>query len=344
MWVERSAFASRAALRGLHAFGLGEAQFRSDRFSQFGDALHLVVHGAELLVEVDRLQLRQVALQRLLPVFVVEEAGIREAGLDHLLVARPDQVDAVLLAVAHSDEVRHQLLRAGLVNGEVALVVFHGGNQHLGGHVEVMRGEGAVESGGLLNQPGHFLQQIFLNAGIAAQLLRNGLHLLAHHLLPHPVVDHYVAMAQLNEVLLRVLHRQRLRRSQGPVGAGGGNGLDAVYMERHPVVSVQGQQPLDGPHIANRPVGPAHGLGPVDGEHQVGEQVGQHPGDGLSLLQAAGVQVLALLLGAHLQVFNRDALRTGEGFGGLGRLAFGVERHLLGRALRLHLHVALHDG
>ena len=70
------------------------------------DALGLIQHRAQLELESKPRQFRQVSFQRLLYVLTHEIGRVGKAGADDVLVALGDQVEALLIAVAHRDKIR----------------------------------------------------------------------------------------------------------------------------------------------------------------------------------------------------------------------------------------------
>ena len=130
-----------------HEIGLGELgrALRQRRLAQLLrlrnlagkllDALGALELRAELLVEGDALQLVAHDLELLLQVLLPEELGVREPRGDYLLVAGDDLLAAVLgLEVGDEQEMVCELL--AVPEREALLVHLHGGRQAFRRHLE----------------------------------------------------------------------------------------------------------------------------------------------------------------------------------------------------------------
>ena len=149
--------------RSLLGEGLGRAVI-ADEGGEFAgqghDPLHPLVHGPELGVEGDALQLLQPVFQLGLQVLVPEEAAVGEARRQHLGVARRDQLAAVRrLDIGHGDEVRDQEAGLGIAHREILLVGAHGGADHLRRQVQEIRVHVAQDRRRPFGEPGHLVQQ-----------------------------------------------------------------------------------------------------------------------------------------------------------------------------------------
>jgi hypothetical protein len=128
------------------------------------------VHGAELLLKDHGFQCLEVVFQALLAILLPEEHGIAESRTDHALVALLDQLRPGAVDVGEGDEVIHQFTLF-IHQVEVLLVLLHGEDQRLVGHLQ----EAFLETGGdrdrPLHQPGYLVQQILVDLRLAAQAL-----------------------------------------------------------------------------------------------------------------------------------------------------------------------------
>ncbi len=125
---------SLAEMRGL----CGEVRVGADKGRELArqrlDALHALVHRAELGVEGDALEPLQPFGERDLAVLVPEEAGVVQARRQHPRIARPRWRLPPSLAsmLAIDDEVGREARAQRVAHREVALVRAHGGADHLG--------------------------------------------------------------------------------------------------------------------------------------------------------------------------------------------------------------------
>ena len=163
MPVARSALASRAA--SARELRIGPDQ-RRDLARQRLDPLHPLVHGPELGVEGDALQLLQPVLQRNLAVLVPEEAGVVQPRRQHPGVARGHGRAAVLrLDVGDRHEARREARPcARVAHGEVLLVGAHGGADHLRRQVEEGRVHLAQHRDRPFGQARHLVEQALVLA------------------------------------------------------------------------------------------------------------------------------------------------------------------------------------
>ena len=187
-----------------------------------------------------------------------EEGGVVEARAQNALVAFADDAHVLRAVVADADEVRHKLaVRA--VDREVALVLRHREDEHLGGDVEEFLFKAAVEGYRVLVEVYVLFEQLGVDRDLRAELF---------FYLGDSGEDHGLALLGVgdDEVLA---HR-------GVVGGGvldfdgflaheavparGRAALDSAegYFER--LVSVERDEPADGTREADRLLRPVHAL------------------------------------------------------------------------------------
>ena len=102
-----------------------------ERFDQALDAPGFVQHRTQFGLEDQRAQARQEILQLVVQVLVDEKGRVGIAGADNLLVAVRDNIQVLVVPVAHGDKDRQQAPFGGL-GREVALVLLHYRDEHLG--------------------------------------------------------------------------------------------------------------------------------------------------------------------------------------------------------------------
>ena len=123
----------------------------SDERSELLEALRLLVHRAEALLEDDRLELLAMLFKALLAVFVEEELRIGEAGAQDALIAVLDRLEVFLATVADRDEERQQLAVSRLYR-EVALMVAHRRDDGLRRQLQVLLLEVAAKRRRVLDE------------------------------------------------------------------------------------------------------------------------------------------------------------------------------------------------
>jgi hypothetical protein len=139
-----------------------------DKAGQGADALGLLPHRAQLLLEQHMVQLLQAGDQRGLAVGIEEELGVGQARAYHLLVAADDLARVLGLDVGDEDEGRQQAA-VGVVHREVLLVTLHGVHQGFRRHRQELLLEGGGEHHRPLHQGGDFFQQLVVQIGDTAR-------------------------------------------------------------------------------------------------------------------------------------------------------------------------------
>ena len=149
----------------------------------------------------------------------------------------------------------------GVAHREVALVVLHGGDRHLGRQLEEARVEAAGERHGPLHQRRDLVEQGVGNHRLAAEARGLRRHALADGLAPLvDVGEHLAALVQRRDVGGGRGDAQRLRRHEA-VAEGQVRRGDAQDLAGHDVPAEQHQHPVHGPHELRLARAPAHAPG-----------------------------------------------------------------------------------
>ena len=298
---------------------------------------------AELRLEGHALEALDARVEALLPVGGPEEGCVREPRTHHALVARHHLRRIGALDVGDRDEPRHQRT-GGIAHREVALVILHGGDRHLGRQLEKLRVEAARERHGPLHERRDLVEQRVGNdrlpaeaRGLRGDALPDGLA---------PLVDvreHAAALVQRRDVGGWRGDAQRLRRHEA-VAEGQIAGGHAQDLAGHHVPAEQHQHPVHGPHELRLARAPAHA--PSDRQrverslHDARQQARRvRTRLGTAVDQPHALGRLEVLEGRDL---HAAALRERER--GLGRRALRVEGGLERRAASLDGAVGLPLG
>ena len=324
-------------------------QHLGDLGRQLLQPVHLVQHGAQLLVEGEGGQPGGEALQGLGRVVTVEEVRVRVASPDHPLVPGPHHAwMGQAVGVGHGDEIGQELLRLRGDDREVALVFLHHRDEDRLGQLQEALLEGAPHREGSLHQVRHLVQQSRVLRRDAPHLLGQAIHLLLDALTPLlPVQDHALGRDRL-QVGVRRGDGEGGEAARGQVGRrvreAGPSAHPATGHpgpgEGHHLVAEEGHHPAQGPGKAHVGLVPAHGLVPTQAVHELGEELGQHLLGRAPLHPLHRVDVVV----PHHQVGHVHPLAAGEAQRGLGGLALGVEGPVRGWASPLHLLVRLAGG
>ena len=149
---------------GLREVGRGRdvrarADLVSDGHRQGFDACGLVRITAELCLERHSLELGGTLLERHLAVLIPEKGGIPQTRTHHALIALAHLVGIAALDVAHRHEAAGERAIRSL-DGEIALVVLDGGDDHLPGQRQETLLEPARDGDRPLHQGGDFVEQV----------------------------------------------------------------------------------------------------------------------------------------------------------------------------------------
>ncbi len=322
--------------RTLHQLGQGvPAQPLAKQKRQLPSLLHLVVHGAQLLLVRHVLQTLHVRRQRLPPVLRPEEGGVLEAGPQDPFVPLPDRPHVRGPVVADPDEdVRQRVSPVPVPNREVLLVLLHGGDQDLLGDLQIALVERPDEGRRELDQEQVLLQQlgIHLHLEIALEVLlqeRYGrLQLLAAFVL---IQNHAVVVEALQKLV-------RVPDLDGPlpheaVPAGRPAAPHVAVLEGDDRIVGKGEEPADGPGKTHARVGPIHALGERESLDEAAQETGQNIQGAPALLADLGSHVLHPI---HLELAQRidlHALALREAQGGAGGFPLRVVGRREGRPL-----------
>ena len=329
----------------------GGRERRVDRFRQPRLTTDLRGVRTQLLVKGDPLEPGDPAAERRPPVVLPEEARVREPRPQDPLVSLADGPGAVALAVGDGQETVQQPARS-VDQGEVLLVVPHGGDQDLARQVQ----EGGLELPGNhqrpLDQVGDLLEQIGIDVpGVArgraegrgetgARRPGGGAQAFGDHPPPLPDVRQHVVGPQRLQVGAGIL--------QGHARLAGETVAEGVPSRAHPgegqVDDLAVEQRHHRVHRADEamlPAPPAHCLGEGQGRHQGRDHLRQHlPGRAAADLTQHGHAFSARRRDPP-QILQSDPLGPGEPHGGLGGPAFGVVGGPRGRPGHLHCAVGL---
>ncbi len=112
-----------------------------------------------------------------------EELRVLQAGLEDSLVAAADNLFLGRVGVLHHQESVGKI-PLGVLGGEIALVLLHGGYQDLARQVGVFLGEGSHQDVRPLRQVDHLVHQFGRGDGLEASLSADPLHLLEDQFAP----------------------------------------------------------------------------------------------------------------------------------------------------------------
>ena len=149
---------------------------RQDR-GQIRDAPSLVSDAAELVLEHDVVQALDAGCQGMLPILVVEEGGVRQAGTNDLFVPLDDLGRIAAFDIAHGDKTRLQLTVA-VDHRKVLLMALHRGHQRLGGNFEERAIEAACQGPGPFHQARDFVEEVRIHHRRGVHVGGAGFHLL----------------------------------------------------------------------------------------------------------------------------------------------------------------------
>ena len=237
-------FCELGGASGCVSIPIHQPKHRDQLFDNALDTVGLIQHRAELELEGKRRQARGVLFQLVLHILTDEEGSVGKAGADHLLVAIGDYVNVLAAAVAHRDEVRHQLAICG-ADGEVALVLLHHRYQHFGGQAQMILFEAAQQGCGRFNKLGHFVQQGVVHLFGCACFALQVRHLIGNHATPLFGVQQDALLRQRVKIIRRALHGDSLRFFKAQAARFAAR-LQTGVGERHHLAIQQGQQPADG--------------------------------------------------------------------------------------------------
>ena len=261
-----------------------------------------------------------------------EEGGVVEARAQYALVAFADDAHILRAVVADADEVRHKLaVRA--VDREVALVLRHREDEHLGGDVEEFLLKASVEGYRVLVEVHVLFEQLGVDRDLRAELF---------FYLGDSGEDHCLALLGVgdDEVLAHrgvvggcVLDFDGFLAHEA-VPARGRAALDSAegYFER--LVSVERDEPADGTREADRLLRPVHALREGEAVHELLKKLREHLGGGLSLGALLGDDVFRVSYRFDLEGRDVYAAAAREALRGLRRVAVGVEGLSLERPFR----------
>ncbi len=297
---------------------------------QFAKAHHLLVAGPQPGLVNNVFERLETTLELDLLIFRPEEHGIGEPGAQHPFVAPRHHLRVVDPGIGNSDEARQQTaVLAG--QGEVALVLAHGGDQQFSGKRQVFLLEGAADRAGVLHQKGDFFEQLLVEVDLAADGMGRPLDLPG---------DHHLALLRIgnDEMALRLLqpvfqaaHGKRPGRHEA-VAVREVAAFDVAEAERDNEAVIESDQPMNRPGEADIQVLPAHRLLEGDAGNDPRQHLRQQVGGRPPLLHFGdeNVRPLVGLRGGELR--HLDPIGPGEAESGLGRVAVSVEGNFDRRA------------
>ena len=180
----------RGAL-GVGGVSLVQLRVGGQVLRQRHDAVGLLLHGAQRLLEHHLVQAVDVRLQRMLEVLLVEELRVGQAGAHYALVAARDGVGVRRVAVRHDDEVVGQLA-VRVVQREVTLVHEHGVDDDLLGDAQELLVERAHQHRWLLAEVHNLQKRLLGQLGAGARALLGLRHALADDRLARLLARHHV--------------------------------------------------------------------------------------------------------------------------------------------------------
>ena len=329
------AFAQQA---GAGCAGGVAADARGDKAGQGRDALRLVEHRAQLRLEHHIGQALVEAFQAVLLVLLEEELGVGQAWTHDFLVAGNDLRRVFAFYVGHGDKARQQFAVA-IEQAEVLLVVLHGGDQRFLRHFEEAFLERTHQRHRPFHQRADFIQQISRHDGGALLLGGQFGDTGADQRAAFIQVGQHIGAAQVFQVGRR-LGNAHLIRVMEAVATGQTPGLLGEDFAVDHLVTKQHYQPLGWADEFGLACAPAHALGNRQLVQRGLDDAWQQAGGGLAGNVLAEFQLRA----AGVNLRQVDAALLGETQGGLGRLAFGIEGGLHGRAVEVDAAIRLLAG
>ena len=305
-----------------------EGQRASQQIGQPGEALGLLGHRPQPLVDDQAGQLRDPGLQGALPVLFEEEPRIGEARAEHPFVSLAHRLEAAGSPVPHRHEHRKQL-GAGIFDGKVLLVVLHDGDEDLTGKRQKLRREPAGEGFGPLHQLDGFLEEVGVQDRVPARAARRPNGRLGDPPAPRLRVEEDVSAAERRLEALGVLDRDRAR-AQDAVAVGAPARLDVREATGDDLAPEERHQPPHRPREADGLGTPAHRLGKRQPRGQRGQHLAERLDGGAARRAQDGKHVLALWGRPALQAGHGHSLRAREPLGGLGGPAVRRVRHARG--------------
>ncbi|MNM06476.1 hypothetical protein D3C81_164880 [compost metagenome] len=237
--------------------------------------------------------------------------------------------------VGHGNEARQQLAFA-VQQAEVLLVVLHGGDQGFLRHFEEAFLERAHQRHWPFDQGGHFVQQRRRHDGSAFLLHGQLGGTLADQLAAFGEVGQHVSFTQVFDIVGRGSDDHGFRMMEA-VATGFTAGLLRQNGAVDHLVAQQHYQPLGRAHELFTAGRPAHALGDRQVVQRIFDDGRQQVSGGLARDVLGEAQ-----LGAALVDFGQfHTALLGEAQRSLGRLAFGVEGSLQGRAVDVDAAVRL---
>ena len=333
---------------GQHGSTLGQGRVAVDGFGNlFGQGCYpyrFVVDAAQLVLEHDGLECLDAVFQPGLAVGVVEEGGVGQARANHFLVTGNHLGRVFTLQVGHGDKQR-QHLPAGIHYVEVLLMLLHGGNQGFGRYIQEALLEAPHQWYRPFVQGSHFVQQVFVDYGLAAGFfLRQRGHAGADLLTTLGEVCQYVAfLLEHHFVVGRGGHNQ-LFRAVEPVATGLVAGLEVHHRCFNHLVAVQQNQPVYRAHEFRLPGTPAHAFGNGQGGQGFVHQIRHQFYGGLALLNGT-VHQPGTLVGLHgVELIRGNPQGGGEAGQRPGGVTGIIKRCFHGRAALLDRFVRLGIG
>ena len=273
-------------------------------------------------------------------VLLEEEPRVGEPRAQHALVAVTGDVRILHRRAGDRDE---PVLEPALPvdHREVALVVPHLGDDHLGRQVEVRLLELAGHAGRVLDEVEHLLDERLVRPDLPARRLRRLRELLLEDRSPLGRIREHPRPAELRDVVLgRSLQRDRLRRGEA-VAERHLARYDLAVADLERPATVERDHPADGAREGHLVVARAHRLAESQAREEPLEQLGQHLLGLPPLLEPRHREALALRRLGALEPRDVHALALREPERGLGRVPGGVERVRDRRSERLRLRVGL---
>ena len=253
----------------------------------------LVVQRAELRLEGHALQRLEVGVEAVLAVGAVEERGVGQARAHHALVAGDHLRRVAALDVGDRDEPRHQPALC-VAHREVALVLLHRRDRHLGRQLEELRVEAAGERHRPFDQGRDLVEQRGVDDGVAADALRRRRDAGADGFAPRVDVGHdLAALQQRRHVGRRRRQTDRLRRHEA-VAVGEVAGAHPEYLGVDHLATEQHHDPVHRAHELRLARAPAHAPGDRQRIERRGHDAGQQRRRRRARLGAAIDQPLAL--------------------------------------------------
>ena len=260
---------------------------------QAADALALVGHGAQLLLEYHIGQPFSVLGQGAFAIVVVEESGIGQAWADNLLVAVDHLLGILGLDIADGNKARHQLA-VSIQHREVFLVLFHSTDQGFLGYAKEVVIEAAHQRFGPFHQSGDLVEQVRIDLGDTACLFTSRQGLLFDHGFTAIKVSEDVAVLFDALGILASGRQVDSARSMETVAIAGAAGLQIQQLEGNHLVTKQRHQPVGRAHKLHLAFAPAHTLGDWQFLDGLGEKGRNQFGGAFPLLGNLRHQALAL--------------------------------------------------